>query len=120
MTLGKVCLYHKAEEFFPGLHLQHGSVVVPEMVIGALPQIRVRSRCDTDGSVLDFVGSGVPGPFELLQIDFSAGGKRQRHAVSEFFFCAGNGAQAQGQNQDLCEMSHSKYKSIKMLPKANL
>ena len=46
MTFGKFCFYHKGKEFFIGGHLQHRGVVVPESIVGALPQIGVGLRHD--------------------------------------------------------------------------
>lgn len=46
MTFGKFCLYHKGKELFIGGHLQHRGVVIPESIVGALPQISVGLRHD--------------------------------------------------------------------------
>ena len=37
VALREIRLHHEAEELLPGLHLQNGGVIVPEMIIGPLP-----------------------------------------------------------------------------------
>ena len=84
MALCEVCLHNKAEVLLTGFHLQRGGIVVTEMIIGPLPEIRVRSGCDRNGAVLDFEGSRLPCPLELVKIDQTAACKGIGHAVNEF------------------------------------
>ena len=97
VALGEVRLYHKAEELLLCLHLQHGSIVVPEMVVRPLPEVSVRGSGDGDDTVVDLAGSRLPGPLELFQIDLPAIGKRLGHAVGEFSVrCLLSGTAASG------------------------
>ncbi len=72
MTLGKVGLHHEAEEFLARLHLQHGGIVVLEVIVRALPEVGLRSGSDADGIILDFTLRRLPRPLEAAQIDVAA------------------------------------------------
>ena len=41
MALGKVCLHDEAEILLSRLHLQHRSIIIAEMIIRSLPEVRV-------------------------------------------------------------------------------
>ena len=46
MALRKVCLHEEREILFLRFHLKQRGVVIPEMIVGALPQVRIRLRDD--------------------------------------------------------------------------
>ena len=66
MAAREVGLYHETEELLTGLHLQHGRIVVLEMIVGALPEVGLRSGGDADGVVFDFTRGRLPGPLKTV------------------------------------------------------
>ena len=58
----------EAEVLFPGLHLKHRGIVVAEMIISPLPQIRVRGRGDGDGVSVNLGTARFPCPVKLVQV----------------------------------------------------
>ena len=62
MAFGKFGFYQKGKEGFFRIHLQYGRIIIAEMVIGSLPQIRVRFRDDFDSILRDHTTLWFPGP----------------------------------------------------------
>jgi hypothetical protein len=54
------------------------------MIICSLPEVRVRSSGDGNGSILDFIAGGLSGPLELPQVDLAAVRKSLDYTVNEF------------------------------------
>ena len=84
MAAREVGFYHETEELLKRLHLQHGGIVVLEVIVCALPEVRMWGGCDGDGVTIYFKGCRLPCPLELLQIDLSVVCKCFGHAVNEF------------------------------------
>ena len=72
MTLREVSLHHEAEKLLARLHLKHGGIVVLEVIVGALPEVGLRSGGDANGIILDFTCGRLPRPLEAVQIDVAA------------------------------------------------
>ena len=53
MAFRKFRFYHKGKKRFFRFHLQYGSIIVAEMVIGSLPKIRVGFRDNFDSILCD-------------------------------------------------------------------
>ena len=68
MTSGEIGFHHKTEIPLIGLHLQDRGIVVAEMVIGALPQVRVRRGGDLDAIAADDVVLRLACPRECTGI----------------------------------------------------
>ena len=66
MAFGKISLYNKTEIFLFRLHLQHRRIVISKMVIGPLPQIRMRLCCNLDLVVLYTKLFRFPRPLEFI------------------------------------------------------
>jgi hypothetical protein len=75
MTACKIGLHHKAEELLARLHLQHGGIVVLEVIVGALPEVGLRSGGDADGVVLDFTLRRIPRPLGSKLTDMPTRGE---------------------------------------------
>ena len=71
----KFRFYQEGEEFFVGLHLEHRGVVVSEMVIGPLPQIRMGLGYDLHLVIRDREVFRFPGPPEIMN------GKAHHHTA---------------------------------------
>ena len=82
MTLGEVCLHHKTEVLFPGLHLKNRGVVVTEMIVCPLPEVGMRCRGNADDTVIHFKGLRLPGPLEAAEVNSSTVRKRLGNAVN--------------------------------------
>ena len=66
MALCEVGLHYEAEELLAGLHLQYGGIVVLEVIVGALPQVGMRSGGNENGVALHLVAFGLPCPLEFV------------------------------------------------------
>ena len=84
VALGEVCLHDKTEELLLCLHLKNRCIVVLEVIIGALPEVCVRSRCNGDGVALDFKTCRLSCPLKTVQVNLSAIGKCFFDVVCEF------------------------------------
>ena len=68
MAFGEVCLHDETEILFLCLHLEHGGVVVAEMIVCTLPKIGVRLGCHLYGVTLDDAAVGQSRPFEIVDV----------------------------------------------------
>ena len=69
-AFGKIRLYNKGKELFLRLHLQHRGVVIPKMIVGPLPKIRVGHCHNLDLIVFDLIRFRSPCPPQQLNIKF--------------------------------------------------
>ena len=70
MAFGEVCLHDETEILFLCLHLEYRGVVVPEMVIGALPKVGAWFCDHLYGVILDGATLWLPCPLEVVDIQF--------------------------------------------------
>ena len=75
VALGEVGLDDEAEEWLACGHLQHGGIVVLEMVVSALPEVGVWGCGDGDGVALDFIGGWFASPLEPAEVYGAAVGE---------------------------------------------
>ena len=83
MAAREVGLHHEAEELLARLHLQHGGIVVLEVIVRALPEVGLRSGGDADGVILDFTLCRLPRPLEATQIEVAAVRECHLYVVNE-------------------------------------
>ena len=84
MALGEIGLDDKTEILLLCLHLEYRRIVIPEMIVGPLPKIGVRSRGDGKGISADGICSRFPGPLKGRKIDPSPVRQCRCDAVGEF------------------------------------
>ena len=77
----------EAEELFAGAHLQHWRIVVLEMVVGALPEVGVRSSGDDDGVAVDRECPRLSGPLQRMEVDAATVSEGHFHLVYKFHIC---------------------------------
>ena len=65
---GEIGLYHKGEKLLLRLHLKNWRVIVAEMVVGPLPEIRVRLGRDRDPLRLNVKLSRFSRPYQAVDI----------------------------------------------------
>ena len=65
---GEIGLHGEGEIGLPGLKLQHGGVVIAEVVVGALPQIRAGRGGDLDSVCGNGIISGHSRPLKRLRV----------------------------------------------------
>ena len=65
MAVRKVSLHYEAEKLLFGLHLEYGSIVVAEMIVGALPEVGLRLGDHLYGITFDDATLWFPGPAEF-------------------------------------------------------
>ena len=70
---GKFGFYHKGEELLIGGHLQDRGIVISEMIIGSLPQIRVGLGDNFNSVPGNGAASRLPGPPQATDIKFHVG-----------------------------------------------
>ena len=68
MAVRKVGLHYEAEKLLFGLHLEYGSIVVAEMIVGALPEVGLRLGDHLYGITFDDATLWFPGPAEFAQV----------------------------------------------------
>lgn len=65
---GKISFYHEGKELFFCGHLQDRRIVIAEMIIGPLPQIRMRFRRYFDAILRDLTVPGFSCPFQIIDV----------------------------------------------------
>ena len=71
MALLKFCSDNKTEILLFCLHLEHWRIVILEMIVCSLPQIRMRFCCDCYFIITYAVCFRLPDPLKFLQIQFA-------------------------------------------------
>ena len=98
MALSEVRLNYEAEVLLPRGHLQYRSIVVAEMVIGPLPEVRVRRCSDSNNIILHFESLRLPRPMEIIQVNLPVIFQRFGYAVNEIGLTGILGGIAAGDN----------------------
>ena len=70
VALREIRLYHKRKKWFIRAHLQQRRVIVAEMVIGSLPEIRMWFGRNLNSLLRDRAGFRLPCPFQVVYIKF--------------------------------------------------
>ena len=71
VALGEIGFHDEAEVLFLRLDLEDRGVVVAEMIVGPLPEVRVRGRGDGQCLAVNGKGSRLPGPLKRGKVDVS-------------------------------------------------
>ena len=87
VALREVGLHHEAEELLTRLHLQDGRIVVLEVIVGALPEVGVRSCGDLDGVALHFESAWFARPFQRIEVNLASVFERYLHVVGKIHNC---------------------------------
>ena len=69
IAFGKIGFHHEGKEFFFCCHLKNGRIVIPEVIIGPLPQIRLRIRSNFNAVLRKGIVPGGSCPFQLADIE---------------------------------------------------
>ena len=70
MAIDEICLNHETEIFLVCLHLEYRSVVVSEVVVGALPKVSVWFGDHFYNITFDGPTLRLACPFEIVNIQF--------------------------------------------------
>ena len=70
VALREIRLYHKRKKWFIRTHLQQRRVIVAEMVIGSLPEIRMWFGHNLNSLLRDRAAFRLPCPFQVVYIKF--------------------------------------------------
>ena len=86
MALRKIRLHHEAEILLSSLHLQHWCIVIAEMIICPLPQIRMRRSHDDKCIAADLEALRFPRPLKQFYVNLALIGHSIRHSINELRF----------------------------------
>ncbi len=87
VALREVGLHHEAEELLTRLHLEGRCIVVLEVIVGALPEVGVRSCGDHDGVALHFESAWFARPFQCIEVNLASVFERNLHVVGKIHNC---------------------------------
>ena len=71
MTLSEISLHHKAEILLSRLHLKHRGIVIAEMIVCPLPEIRVWGSRNCNSICVDVKALRFASPFKESDVYFS-------------------------------------------------
>ena len=83
VALGEIGFHDKTEVLLLRLDLEYRGVVIAEMIVCPLPEVRVWGRGDRQRLAVDGEGGRFAGPLKCVQVDIPAIFQGSRHPVDK-------------------------------------
>ena len=100
VALGEIGFHDKAEILLLCLDLEYRGIVIAEMVVGPLPEVRVRGRGDRQRLAVNGEGGRFAGPLKGGQVDIPAVLQGRRHPIDKIGWRRRRGRVAAGGQEE--------------------